>query len=231
MGCVAVLCCTAMVQEVSAKTRTAVHRRVELSPWQQAMQGREALESIPPGSRTRTGYTKAMEGFKAIYHQSPGDTYAPAAVNAVAELLAEQGRDLHDTKSLKDAIGQYEFLRKEYPGSSLRVAALLAEAQIYQNDLHDATAAQEQYALLVRLYPKSGHAEEARAGLASLKGKDQRDQKDRDQGLRANKGETAAKSQNVMKSPAEDAVRVGGRALPAAERGGSKGSSAFAPMP
>jgi N-acetylmuramoyl-L-alanine amidase len=157
-----------MVQSASAKTRRAPHRRVELSPWQQAVEGREKLEAIPAGARTRTEYTQAMDGFRAIYHQTPGDEYAPAAVNAVAELLAEQGRGSHDTKWLKDAIGQYEFLRKQYPGSSLRVSALLAEAQIYENDLHDADGARQQYALLVKKYPKSELAEEARAGLASL---------------------------------------------------------------
>ena len=75
---------------------------------------------------------------------------------------------LHDAKSLKAAVGQYEFLRTQYPGSSLRVAALLAEAQIYENDLHDATAAKERYALFLKQYPRSALAEEARAGMASL---------------------------------------------------------------
>jgi N-acetylmuramoyl-L-alanine amidase len=172
-GCVAVLCCCAMVQGASAKTRRPVHRRVELSPWQQAMQGREKLEAIPAGARTKAEYTEAMDRYRAIYHQSPGDQYAAAAVNSVAELLVEQGRGSHDAKALKDAVGQYEFLRKQYPGSSLRVGALLAEAQIYENDLHDSDGARTQYALLVKDYPKSEQAEEARAGLASLNGRDQ----------------------------------------------------------
>ncbi|HZY73217.1 MAG TPA: hypothetical protein VFE22_08945, partial [Edaphobacter sp.] len=170
-GCAAVLCC-AMAQIVPARALPAkslpakrrtppTHRRVELTPWQQAVQGREKLEAISAGSRTRADYTTAMNGFRAIYHQNPADTYAPPAINAVAELLAEQGRGLHDTKSLKDAIGQYEFLIKEYPISSLRVAAVLAQAQIYENDLHDAAGARERYALLLKLYPKSGQAEEA----------------------------------------------------------------------
>lgn len=192
-GCAVALCCCVMMQNVSAraKTRTTAHRRAELSPWQQAVQGREKLERIPPGARTRTEYTEAMDGFRAIYHQTPGDTYAAAAVNAVAELLAEQGRGSHDVKSLNDAIGQYEFLRKEYPGSSLRVAALLAEAQIYQNDLHDTDGARKQYALLVKLHPKSEQAEEARAGLTSLndseKGTGSREQK-KDEQVAANRG-------------------------------------------
>ena len=160
------LCCL----PVSAKVGTTTQRHVvELSPWERAVQGREALEAIAEGSRTRADYTRAMDGFRAIYHAAPGDEHAPDSVNAVAELLAEQGRRFHDAKSLKDAVGQYEFLRKEYPGSSLRVGALLAQGQIYQNDLKDAAAARERYALLVKDYPKNEMAEEARAGLDSLK--------------------------------------------------------------
>jgi N-acetylmuramoyl-L-alanine amidase len=44
----------------------------------------------------------------------------------------------------------------------------LAEGQIYENDLHDVAAARERYSLLVKDYPRSDIAEEARAGLASL---------------------------------------------------------------
>ncbi len=139
-----------------------------MSPWEQATRGRETLEAIPAGSRSRADYTRALDGYRAIYHDAPQSKYAPPAVNSVAELLAEQGRDLNDAKSLKAAVGQYEFLRTQYPGSSLRVAALLAEAQIYENDLNDATSARDKYTQLVKQYPRSPQAEEARAGLASL---------------------------------------------------------------
>ena len=155
----------AMVQVLPAN---ATRRHVELTPWEQAERGLETLEAIPEGSRTRADYTQAMDGFRSVYHEAPGDVHAPDSVNAVAELLTEQGRGLHDAKSLKAAVGQYEFLRTQYPGSSLRVAALLAEAQIYENDLHDGGAARERYSLLVKEYPKSALAEEAKAGLASL---------------------------------------------------------------
>src|ERR1700761_1830895 len=164
-SCAVVLGC-AMVQVLPAKP--AQKRHVELSAWEQAERGREILEAMPEGTRTRADYTRAMDGFRAVYHESPRDVHAPDSVNAVAELLVEQGRGLHDAKSLKAAVGQYEFLRTQYPGSSLRVAALLAEGQIYENDLHDAEAARERYLLLVKQYPRSERAEEARAGLASL---------------------------------------------------------------
>ena len=135
---------------------------------EQAEQGREALEAIPADRRTQADYTQAMDAYRAIYHADPADVHAPAAVNAVAELLAEQGRTPHDEKSLRAAVGQYEFLRTQYPASSLDVQALLAEGQIAQNDLKDAAAARDRYKLLLKEHPRSEQAEEARAGLASL---------------------------------------------------------------
>ena len=143
-------------------------KKVELSPWELAERGREVLEAIPEESRTKADYAAALDGFRAVYHGAPQDVHAAMAVYSVAELLAEQGRTLHDAKSSKAAVGQYEFLRTQYPGSSLRVTALLAEAQIEGNDLGDLAAAKEKYALFLKQYPKSGHAEEARAGLEAL---------------------------------------------------------------
>ncbi len=141
---------------------------VVLTPWEQAERGRETLETIPAGARTRADYERALDGFRAVYHERPGDTRAPDGVFAVAELLAEEGRARHDTKILTAAVGQYEFLRTQYPVSSLRFEALLAEAQIEQNDLQDQAVARERYRLLVKQAPKSSEAEEARAALAEM---------------------------------------------------------------
>jgi N-acetylmuramoyl-L-alanine amidase len=143
-------------------------KAVQLSPWEQAEEQRGTLEAMAEGDRTRAEYTRAMDAYRAIYHANPADLHAPGAVNAVAELLAEQGRTLHDSKSLEAAVGQYEFLRKQYPTSSLDTQALLAEGQIEENDLSDKTAAREKYQLLLKEHPRSEQAEEAKAGLESL---------------------------------------------------------------
>ena len=139
-----------------------------LTPWEQAERGRATLEAIAAGARTKADYDRALDGFRAVYHDSPGDVHAPASVFAVAEILAEEGRGRHDARSLKAAVGQYEFLRSQYPISSLRVRALLAEAQIAQNDLQDQMAAKERYRLVVKESPRSDAAEEARAALAEM---------------------------------------------------------------
>jgi N-acetylmuramoyl-L-alanine amidase len=168
-------CCCAAVwnghtgHAVSTSTaRSARSATANLTPWELAERGREALEAIPEESRTKADYATTMDGFRAIYHANPGNIHAPSAIYAVAELLEEEGRSLHDSKSLKAALGQYEFLRTQYPGSSLRVMALLAEAQIAANDLGDIALAKERYRLFLKSYPASSHAEEARAGLDAL---------------------------------------------------------------
>ncbi len=168
-GAAAVCCCGVFAAAaVKAKSRPAPKKVVELSPWEQAEHGWEMLEAIPDERRTPAEYVRAMNGFRAIYHASPRDLHAAESVNAVAELLAEQGRTMHDAKSSKAALGQFEFLRTQYPGSSLRVPALLAEGQIDENDLHDKKAARERYALLLLKYPHSEHADEAQAAIAAM---------------------------------------------------------------
>ena len=82
-------------------------QRAVLTPWEQAERGRETLEAIPTGTRTRADYDRALNGFRAVYHATPGDMHAPESVFAVAELLAEEGRTRRDTKTLTAAIGQY----------------------------------------------------------------------------------------------------------------------------
>jgi N-acetylmuramoyl-L-alanine amidase len=169
-----------------------------MTPWEAAERGREDLEAMPESSRTKADYTRTMDRFRALYHATPRDMHAAASVYAVAELLAEQGRVLHDPKSLKAALGEYEFLRKQYPGSSLRVPALLAEGQIDENDLNDRVGAKEHYQLLLKQYPHSEYAEEARAGIAG-QGSGNKDQGPgaRDQGS-AGKDEGSAVSDQAF---------------------------------
>jgi N-acetylmuramoyl-L-alanine amidase len=189
-------------------------RKTELTAWQQAERGLEELQGIPEGARTKADYQRAVDGFRVVYHGAPGDVHAPDSVSAVAELLAEQGRVLHDTKSSKAAVGQYEFLRTQYPGSSLRVQALLAEGQIYQNDLHDTAAAKERYELFLKEYPRSGLVEEAKAGIDSL-----------------NAGTRAAGPGISKQGTRAEGL---GTSVPGASLKGSSvvdGGSSFAPMP
>jgi len=116
---------------LNAFAATQHKSKPELSPWDQAVAIREQFEAEPAGTHTKSEYAAVMDQFRAIYHGNPTDAHAARSVDQVAELLAEQGHELHDNKSLQDAEGQYAFLAKAYPsyakGANTKRDALLAE--------------------------------------------------------------------------------------------------------
>jgi N-acetylmuramoyl-L-alanine amidase len=133
---------------------------------------REALEGRPEGQRTRAAYAKVLDAYRAIYYTTPTSPHADAAIDAVASLLAEEGRALNDTHLLQNAVEQYEYLRSTHPASPFRQSALLSEAEIQQSDLHDDSAAQQSFAAFLKQYPHSPLAGEARQQLKALNRRD-----------------------------------------------------------
>lgn len=130
---------------------------------------REALEGRPERDRIHLDYDRVLDAYRSIYHTDPASPRADDAIAAVADLLAEEGRVFREEKPLHDAIGQYEFLRHEYPYSRFRFSALLTEGEIYQRDLGDLAQAKKIYESFLRQYTEHPLAVEARAELKNIK--------------------------------------------------------------
>ena len=129
---------------------------------------RDSLESKPEAQRTRKDFQKVMDAYRKVYYTAPSLAKADVAVQAVAELLEDQGRLLNDPKSFKDAIGQLVFLRREYPGSKFRADALFTIGEIYRDDLDDAKQAKATFEDFVKRYPGNSRAQEARKAIAEI---------------------------------------------------------------
>jgi N-acetylmuramoyl-L-alanine amidase len=150
------LCCVGMALG-------ATRERVRVVPWDAAVTARQAFEAEPAGTHTKVEYARVMDGFRAIYHADPAAAHAARAVEQVAELLAEEGREFSDTKTLRAAAGQYEFLVKSYPGGSLAPEALKHALDLLGPDAAgDAVEARKVRTQLVEDYPK--YARGLRAG-------------------------------------------------------------------
>jgi len=80
--------------------------------------------------------------------------------------MVEMGRRFDDNKVLRSAIGQYQFLRREYPGSKYRSDALFTVAEIYKDDLNDSAKAKVTFEEFLKRYPRNHLADEARDALA-----------------------------------------------------------------
>jgi N-acetylmuramoyl-L-alanine amidase len=147
---------------------TVRHSVPKESPWDHAVKLRDQLEATPQEQRTRERYEEVLDAFRLIYHENPTATKAPAAVAAVADLLAEKGRVLSDQRVLRAAIGQYEFLREQYPRSPQVDNALLLEAEICRQDLKDIPCAKEKLHAVIDGYPDSSFAEQASIELKQM---------------------------------------------------------------
>jgi N-acetylmuramoyl-L-alanine amidase len=129
---------------------------------------RDSLKSKPEAQRTRKDFQKVIDAYRKVYYTAPSLAKADVAVQAVAELLEDQGRLLNDPKSFKDAIGQLVFLRREYPGSKFRAEALFTIGEIYRDDLDDAKQAKATFEDFVKHYPGNSRAQEARKAIAEI---------------------------------------------------------------
>jgi N-acetylmuramoyl-L-alanine amidase len=101
----------------------------QLSPFDHAQHLREALESRPESKRTQADYARALDAYRAVYHHDPTSPKAEASVLAVAQLLGDDGRIFSNEKLLHDAMGQYAFLRVQYPDSRSRFATEIADGE------------------------------------------------------------------------------------------------------
>ncbi len=148
------------------------------SQFENAENLREALNGHPAEERTRHEYQKIINAYRRIYFDAPSSGKADPSVVAVAQLLMEMGRQFDDASLMRSAIHEYEFLRREYPGSKERADALLTIGEIYKDDLNEADRAKEIFEQFLQRYPRSPLADEARANLeepvqqATLKSKE-----------------------------------------------------------
>ena len=128
---------------------------------------RAQLEATPAGGRSRAEYAAVLDGFRAVYHRWPTAGKAPAAVEAVAELLAEEGATpgvgrRHD---LEAARGEYAFLLAQYPKSPEVAEALLNQGELCGGPLQDKACARTSFAAVRRRFPGSSYAEQAEMDL------------------------------------------------------------------
>ncbi len=126
----------------------------------------ESLDQRPAAERTRRDYQKVISAYREIYYGAPTSTKADPSTAAVARLQVEMGRQFEDAGILRSAVVQFQFLRREYPGSNARFEALYTIGQIYRDGLNEPAKAHAAFEEFVRRYPRHKLADDARKALA-----------------------------------------------------------------
>ena len=131
-----------------------------------AQQMQETLEGRPLESSHPPDYERVINAYRRVYLEAPTSGRADPSVVAAAQMTEEMGRRFNDPDILRSAIQQYEFLRREYPGSKFRFDALFRIGEIYKDDLHDKTRADATFEEFLHRYPRNQFADAARQALA-----------------------------------------------------------------
>jgi N-acetylmuramoyl-L-alanine amidase len=192
-----------------------LHARGKSEAWaatqySNAQQLRENLNNLPSAQQTRKEYQRVIAAYRRVYYGSPASSKADPSVAAVAELMTEIGRRFNDHKALHAAIGQYKFLRREYPGSRDRFEALFTIGQIYQDDLNDPAQAKLTFEEFLHRYPHHHLADDARKALsdevqqAGLRSKDENDSDDDSSAPKGRAGKEVASKNPKLAADAAD---------------------------
>jgi N-acetylmuramoyl-L-alanine amidase len=161
--------CILSASGLALPTSYAARKQQARDQFEKAEQMREELNGRPANERTKKDYQRVADAYRKVYYVAPMSSKADASVVAVAEVLAEMGRQFQPgEKYLRAAIGEYEFLRREYPGSKYRFQALFTIGQIYKEDLGDSEAARQTFEEFLHRYPRNALAPEAKQALAEL---------------------------------------------------------------
>jgi N-acetylmuramoyl-L-alanine amidase len=158
--------CLCVIPAFSAGVQ--IKKQQARSQFETAERMREELNGLPQHERSRREYQRVMDAYRRVYYTAPTSSKADSSVVAVAELLAESGRAFNDEKALRAAIAQYEFLRREYPGSKYRFDALFTIGQIYKDDLNENDKAREAFQEVIRRYPHLQLSADAREAIAEM---------------------------------------------------------------
>jgi len=129
---------------------------------------RDKLDASPQTQRTRRQYLQVIDAYRRVYLGAPASGKADPSAAAAGDLMMRMGREFRDQKILRATIKQYEFLRREYPGSKSRFQALLSIGQIYKDDLSAPEQATDIFQEFVHRYPHNELAADARKALTEL---------------------------------------------------------------
>jgi N-acetylmuramoyl-L-alanine amidase len=219
----------AMFAAVTATAPAAQARTRHSDAWARehfnnAERMREALNGRPPADRTRHDYQRVLNAYRSVYLGAPASTKADPSVVAVAEMLVEMGRRFEDDKVLNEAIEQYKFLRREYPGSKYRFDGLFTIGEIYKDDLNDPEAARSTFQEFLHRYPHNRLADDARQAIAELNAEMNREAQAEKAAAAQNTAEKKQPEKSVSNKDARDSA-----ASSTSHAGSGKNDSAESP--
>ncbi|HJQ24689.1 MAG TPA: N-acetylmuramoyl-L-alanine amidase [Blastocatellia bacterium] len=166
--CAVVCCLTARPILNAANSERHAHKTGALaeSLFDYAEQLSHDLHERSLEARSLGDYRRALDAYAQVVRLNADNFYSAESLSARAELQREMADVSGDAALYQQAIESYGRLVSEHPHSAFVGQALVNIAQIYEENLQDLDGAANAYRELIRYFPDSIMAREARAVLA-----------------------------------------------------------------
>ncbi|HVG19942.1 MAG TPA: tetratricopeptide repeat protein, partial [Blastocatellia bacterium] len=125
-----------------------------------------ALHERPLEERSMADYRAALDAYGQVMRLNTDNYYSAESLARRAELQREMADATGDSALYQQAIESYRRVITDHPQSAFVGDALVSIAQIYEESLQDLDGAAQAYRELIRYFPDSVMAREARAVLA-----------------------------------------------------------------
>lgn len=126
------------------------------------------LHDRPLDSRAALDYRRAVEACNQVVKLGSDSRLSAESLARAAELTREMADVSGDNYLYRQSIETYRRIVAHYPDSNLVGAALVSIAQIFEENIQDLDGSAAAYAEIIRRFPSSVMAREARAVLSRI---------------------------------------------------------------
>ncbi len=159
----------AMAVAVAAfATITPARRQQALEAFDKAEKMHAALEAQPEDKRRKEDFKPVIDAYYEVARLNPASVKTPLALETIAELYRQMGREFSSDSYFLESIKTYRFIAGKYPQNHIARKALFTIGEVYQQDLEDPGEARRAFQDFIAMYPKSDNVSEAENYLAQL---------------------------------------------------------------
>jgi N-acetylmuramoyl-L-alanine amidase len=152
----------------ASATITPARRQQAIDAFNKAEKMRATLVAQPEGKHRKEEYKQVIDAYYEVVRLNPAYPKTPVALQAIAELYRQMGREFSSDSYFLESIKTYRFLAEQYPKNHIARDAWFTIGEVYRQDLEDPDAARKAFQDFITMYPKSDKVDEAKDNLSQL---------------------------------------------------------------
>ncbi len=142
-------------------TITQERRQQAIDGFDKAEKLRSALEAETVEKHSKDEFKRVIDAYYEVARLNPAYANTPVALNEIAELYRQMGREFSSDSYFLQSIKVYRFLADQYPQNRIARDAAFSVGEVYRDDLEDPDEARKAFQDFIARFPKSDKVAQA----------------------------------------------------------------------